>query len=76
MADRFSIVFKASIKLTLFCGFVAGGIALLAQEPHYLSRIFDTCVGLFMAGVGAVLALIGSASQSVNGQEQKDPPPL
>ena len=57
MNDRFVPIFITVVALTIFCGAIAIGIAILAPDPasSFLDRIFDASIGLFTLGVGTII---------------------
>jgi hypothetical protein len=61
MFDRFLLVFISVGVLTAVCGASAVAIGLFMPEPAppYLDRLFDTFLGLFSIGAGAILGLLG-----------------
>lgn len=64
MKDRFFLVFISVVVLTTVCGASAVVIAVVSNEPAppYLDRLFNTFLGLFSVGAGAILGLLGGKS--------------
>jgi len=64
MNNRFLLIFLAVVALTLLCGALTATIAIISPDPPppFLDRAFNTCIGLFTLGVGAIFGLLGGRS--------------
>lgn len=63
MADKFLIVFFTTVILTVLSGATAVLIAGFGHEPAppMAHELFNSTLGLFDAGVGAIIGLLGGA---------------
>jgi hypothetical protein len=63
MNDR--LIFVAVIAFTLLCGTLTVWIAMISPDPAppFLDRAFNTCIGLFTLGVGAIFGLLRGRSK-------------
>ncbi len=64
--STFATIFRTVVGITIFCGVVAVGIAVLpviwpnAADTPFLEPMFNTLTYLFSTGVGAIFGMIGS----------------